>query len=132
MRVALIAFLLAVVPTLAFAQVEADQVDASILVNAKPSTFHFSTASGGGVLGTRSSGSLLGIDSVVNWSSYFYEPGVIDQFGDPQFTWQYTMVGHSPFSADGENEDAEGSLRSALPSSPSTSTCATLMARLVL
>ena len=47
MRVALIAFLLAVVPTLAFAQMEADQVDTSILVNAKPSTFHFSIASGG-------------------------------------------------------------------------------------
>jgi hypothetical protein len=106
MRVALIAFLLAVVPTLAFAQMEADQVDTSILVNAKPGTFHFSIASGGGVIGTRSSGSLLGIDSVVNWSSYFYVPGFFnDVVGaplGPQFTWQYTMVGRTPFKTDEE------------------------------
>ncbi|MBV9435339.1 MAG: hypothetical protein JOZ44_04770 [Acidobacteria bacterium] len=66
-----------------------------------------SNALGGGVLGRQSSGGLLGIDSVANWSSYFYEPGVIDQFGDLQFSWQYTMVGHAPFGH-GDSDDWEG------------------------
>jgi hypothetical protein len=60
-----------------------------------------SIAAGGGFLGRHANGSLLGIDSLTNWSSYFYYPGVIDQFEDPQFTWPYTMVGNSPFGKDG-------------------------------
>jgi hypothetical protein len=65
-----------------------------------------SNADGGGVLGRHSSGAVLGIDSVTNWSSYFYEPG-FDSFGDTQFTWGYTMVGHAPFGK-GQDQDWEG------------------------
>src|SRR3981081_2936002 len=54
---------------------------------------------GGGVLGHRSAGSLLGIDSIPAFSSYFYFPG-LNRNGFPQFTWQYTMVGKSPFKQD--------------------------------
>jgi hypothetical protein len=112
MRVALVAFLFAVLPALTVAQMQPDQVDASILQNAKPNTLHISNAAGGGVLGKRSSGGLLGIDSLVNWSSYFYLPGFFsDQiFGlpvGPQFTWQYTMVGHAPFGM-GNDSDWQG------------------------
>ncbi|HVP61569.1 MAG TPA: hypothetical protein VMT11_13475 [Myxococcaceae bacterium] len=55
----------------------------------------------GGVLGRAANGSVLGIDSVVNFSSYFYLPGWwTDPYGSasqPQFTWPYTMVGRPPF-----------------------------------
>jgi hypothetical protein len=81
-----------------------DQVPVTFLLNAKAHTLHAgSIADGGGVLGNRSNGSLLGIDSVVNWSSYFYFPGV-DVNGNLQFTWQYTMVGHAPFSKGGDDD----------------------------
>lgn len=112
MRVALVTVLFAVLSALAFAQVQTDQVDASFLAKAKPGTLHISNAAGGGILGTRSSGSILGIDSLVNWSSYFYLPGFLsDQFFGlpvgPQFTWQYTMVGHAPFGK-GNDSDWQG------------------------
>ena len=55
------------------------------------------------MLGKHSSGAVLGIDSVTNWSSYFYEPG-FDSFGGTQFTWGYTMVGHAPFGK-GQDQD---------------------------
>jgi len=48
----------------------------------------------------------LGVDSVANWSSYFYAPG-FDSFGGTQFTWGYTMVGHAPFGK-GEDQDWQG------------------------
>ena len=56
-------------------------------------------AAGGGVLGHRANGNVLGVDSLPNWSSYFYEPG-FDSNGFTQFTWPYTMVGRSPFDRD--------------------------------
>lgn len=91
-------------PVSVFAQAPDDQVPISFLANVDPHTLHSDlAAAGGGVLGGRSNASLLGIDSVVNWSSYFYFPGV-DSNGNPQFTWQYTMVGRAPF---GQREDDE-------------------------
>jgi len=63
---------------------------------------HGNSSTDGGVLGRRSSGGVLGIDSIVNWSSYFYKPG-LDTNGFPQFAWQYTMVGQAPFDADGNS-----------------------------
>jgi hypothetical protein len=113
MRLAVVAALLSLaLPGLVSAQATSstndDQLPASFTLSATPHTVHAgSTAAGGGVLGRQSNGNLLGIDSVVNWSSYFYEPGVIDQFGDPQFTWQYTMVGNAPFSQ-GNQQDWQG------------------------
>jgi hypothetical protein len=58
----------------------------------------------GGVLGRSANGSVLGVDSIPNFSSYFYLPGWwTDPFGSasqPQFTWPYTMVGRAPFGHD--------------------------------
>jgi hypothetical protein len=63
-----------------------DQVNAGYLQSVKPYTLAAgSNADGGGVLGRHSSGAVLGVDSVANWSSYFYEPG-FDSFGGTQFT----------------------------------------------
>ena len=86
-----------------------DQVATDFIQSANPHMLHSPTANaGGGTLGTRSNGSLLGIDSVPNWSSYFYEQG-FDANGGTQYTWQYTMMGHSPFAKnDGEDEDWNG------------------------
>jgi hypothetical protein len=84
-----------------------DQVNASYLQRVKPySLATGSNADGGGVLGKHSSGAVLGVDSVANWSSYFYQPGC-DLFGGTQFTWGYTMVGHAPFGI-GEDQDWQG------------------------
>jgi hypothetical protein len=109
MRVAIVvALLCAVVPGTVRAQstqgMEDDQLPISFTLSTTPHTLHSSSAAdGGGVLGGRSNSSLLGIDSLANWSSYFYFPGV-DSNGYPQFTWQYTMVGHAPF---GQGNDSD-------------------------
>jgi hypothetical protein len=62
----------------------------------------------GGIIGRTGNTSLLGIDSVVNFSSYFYVPGIwTDPYGTastPQFTWPYTMVGRSPLRTPGGDE----------------------------
>jgi hypothetical protein len=105
MRLAVLAALLfSAVPASVYGQaMEPDQVPISFALSTNPHTYNAkSTADGGGVLGGRSNGSVLGIDSVVNWSSYFYEQG-FDSFGNTQFTWQYTMVGRAPFGT-GESE----------------------------
>ena len=54
----------------------------------------------GGVLGRQANGSVLGVDSIPNFSSYFYRPGLVPSaFGAfVQFTWPYTMVGRAPFA----------------------------------
>jgi hypothetical protein len=79
---------------------EPDQLDASFTPTIKAHGSRLNTAADGnsGVLGNRYSGSQLGIDTLPNWSSYFYYPGLVPTaFGAfPQFTWQYTMVGRSP------------------------------------
>src|SRR5947209_1289044 len=98
------ALLTVTLPATVFAQTEKDD-------DFLPNTYTLSVrsvdnlagAGGGGVLGRRSNGSLLGIDSVPNWSSYFYDPG-FDSNDFTQFTWPYTMIGGSPFA----NEDNDG------------------------
>ena len=107
MRLAVLATLLfSAVPASVYGQaMEPDQVPVSFTLNKNPHTLRAKfAADGGGVLGNRSNGSLLGIDSLSNWSSYFYYPGV-DGNGFPQFTWQYTMVGHSPFATGNDDEN---------------------------
>src|ERR1700694_892987 len=104
--------LLAAVPACVRAQAsrsaDNDVLPLSFLQNVHPHTARAgSAADGGGVLGSRSNGSVLGVDSVVNWSSYFYEPG-FDSNGNLQFTWPYTMVGNSPFGQRTEEDDREG------------------------
>ena len=82
------------------------QVDRSALANAKP-MFHIpasaAKAAAGGQLGQRGPGGALGVDSVANFSSYFY----LEDFPqDPLFfgyAWSYTMVGSSPFASEIEN-----------------------------
>ncbi len=77
---------------------ESDQLATSAALAMKPATMHLKLAADGGVLGTRTTGSALGVDSVANWSGYFYEPGV-PAFGGLAFAWTYTMVGSSPYGA---------------------------------
>ena len=84
-----------------------DQLPDGFLASTNPHMALSRTANaGGGVLGTRSNSSVLGVDSIPNWSSYFYYPGV-DSNGVSQFTWQYTMVGHSPFAKGEDHGDGE-------------------------
>lgn len=97
-----LALSLCLVPLRVFA-LEDDQVDPSFVTNFRPQSFKGPSAGAGGVLGRRSTGGLLGIDSIPNWSSYFYFPG-FDSFGNTQFAWTYTMVGNAPFGQDA-NED---------------------------
>src|SRR5215467_9063758 len=78
-----------------------DQLPATTKLSA--ARLHLENSNGaGGHLGRQSQGSLLGIDTIENFSSYFYRPGVVPtQFGDfPQYSWTYTMVGRAPFGRD--------------------------------
>lgn len=61
-----------------------------------------SDSGGSGVLGRQANGSVLGIDTLPSFSSYFYFPGLVEtSFGAfPQWTWPYTMVGRAPFGQD--------------------------------
>ena len=103
MRSVLAVLLFVAIPAALHAQapMESDQLPASFARNTNPHALRPSQAAdGGGVLGHRSNGNVLGIDSLPNWSSYFYRPG-LDSNGFPQFTWPYTMVGRSPFDSNG-------------------------------
>jgi hypothetical protein len=104
MRSVIAAALFAVVPVSAFAQgpLESDQLPANYTLSSNPHLTSPLAAAGGGVLGRRSNGAVLGIDSLPNWSSYFYDPG-FDSNGGTQFTWPYTMVGRAPFGNDGDH-----------------------------
>lgn len=108
MRFAALAVILFVALTVSvYGQAPSDQVPSGFVTNLNPHALHTKlAAAGGGVLGGRSNASVLGIDSIVNWSSYFYFPGV-DSNGFPQFTWQYTMAGNAPFGQGGEDEEEE-------------------------
>src|SRR5947207_15600768 len=104
-RTVLIALLSLTLPAFVRAQTPNDQVPLNYVANANAHTSRAPVAAdGGGVLGHRSNGSVLGVDSLPNWSSYFYEPA-LDTNGFPQFTWPYTMVGRSPFN---HNDDQQG------------------------
>jgi hypothetical protein len=99
------------------APVDDDMLPANYLLNATPRTARAGSSADGGVLGLRSTSSMLGVDSLRNWSSYFYELGVGPN--GVQFTWPYTMVGRSPFpSAGNEGEDNDGSERTTRINAP--------------
>src|SRR5260370_35171159 len=104
--VAIAALLFASIPVTVMGHATDDQLPASFIKNMKPTTVHGPSIGDGGVLGGRSRGNTLGIDSVANWSSYFYIAGA-NSFGGIQFTWPYTMVGHAPFGQ-GHDNDCEG------------------------
>ncbi len=78
-----------------------DQVPASF-VNNMPVHMRLSKTAnaGGGSLGSKTNAAVLGVDSIPNWSSYFYFPGV-DSNGGNQYTWQYTMAGNAPTARNG-------------------------------
>lgn len=79
------------------APMEDDQLTIGFAQTLKPQFSSTSVAAGGGgVLGRKSNGSVLGVDSLPNFSSYFYRPGQ-ESSGFDQYTWPYTMVGNSPF-----------------------------------
>src|ERR1700756_1111742 len=103
MKVTLSAVLLfLLVPAIAFCQTDDDQLPASFLNSASALSAHGPSIGAGGVLGGKSNGSILGVDSLTNFSSYFYDP----DFNTGQFTWQYTMIGRSPFTgAEGGDDD---------------------------
>jgi len=85
---------------------EDDQLPIGFAQHLKPQLETSSVAAGGGgVLGRKSNGSVLGVDSLPNFSSYFYRHGQ-DSGGFDQYTWPYTMVGNSPFAErDGDRRD---------------------------
>jgi hypothetical protein len=106
----LVALMCGALPVCVFAQggMQSDQLSPSFTLSANPHTLHAgSNAAGGGKLGNRSNSSLLGIDSLPNWSSYFYYPGV-DGSGNLQFTWDYTMVGNSPLGQGNQGQGNKG------------------------
>ena len=78
MKVALsVVLLFLLVPALPSSKTTDDDLLPSTFLN-NVNLMHASGASiapGGGVLGSRSNGSVLGIDSLTNFSSYFYDPG---------------------------------------------------------
>jgi hypothetical protein len=113
MKVTLSLFLLfLLVPAFAFCQTDDDVLPAGTPV--QPYVVRGANiAGGGGVLGGRANGSVLGIDSLTNFSSYFYDA----DFNTGQFTWQYTMIGRSPFKTS-EGGDDDGRRRTTAIGSP--------------
>jgi hypothetical protein len=109
MRSALLAALLAATccaPSLSSAALADDELDPTALINVNPRFHHPSqfAGDGGNKIGNKGTGSVLGIDSIANFSSYFYRDDTAPYF---QFTWPYTMVGNSPF-ARGNDDDWQG------------------------
>src|SRR5215472_14232222 len=66
---------------------EVDQLPPSYMLGMNAVTGHtgFSDADGG-VLGDRANGSILGVDTIPTFDSFFYDPGFTTT-GSPQFTW---------------------------------------------
>lgn len=89
----------------AAAQTPSDEVSAGFLSNVKPYTLHGVNGDGGGILGRQSLNGTIGVDSVVNWTSYFYEsgPGSAIVPGYFQYAFPYTMVGNAPFGPGDSN-----------------------------
>jgi hypothetical protein len=117
---AVLAALIVAVPASLLAQAPAamapDQLPATFTLSANPHTLNArEAADGGGVLGRTSNGNVLGVDSLKNFSSYFYFPG-FDSSGNLQFTWPYTMVGRTPFRGEEDHsEDGEQTTRIGAP-----------------
>jgi len=90
---------------------EPDQLDANYTLTMHPRTMHMAgETAGGGVLGSHYGGAVLGVDTLPNFSGYFYNPGAVPGFyGDyPQFTWQYSMIGRSPVGTRDHDDGDDG------------------------
>jgi len=87
---------------LSAASVDDDQLPADYQLKVLHTSLGKSDGAGGGVLGRSSNGSVLGVDSLRNFSSYFYYPGIGISGSNAffQFTWPYTMIGRQPFGDD--------------------------------
>jgi hypothetical protein len=89
---AIVPMLIFALPVCGFGQgtsSNSDQLSVDYIRSANPHMLHSSTANaGGGYLGKRSNGNALGIDSVPNWSSYFYEAAA----DGSQYTWPYSRA----------------------------------------
>lgn len=99
MRVALLAALVVStvsVPSLSSAQSAPDQLDPKALLNVTPMSHHSRLEGIGAsnIIGTRSTSNVLGVDTIPTFTSFFYRGDTASYF---QFTWPYTMVGHTPF-----------------------------------
>jgi hypothetical protein len=109
-----VVLLFLLVPAIALSQTtDDDQLPSTFLSSASALSAHGPSIGAGGVLGGRSNGSVLGIDSLINFSSYFYDP----DFNTGQFTWQYTMIGRSPFNS-GEGGDDDGRKKTTIIGAP--------------
>jgi hypothetical protein len=83
-----------------------DQLPPDFAMSVQPRRGRVGSASGSGTLGTRTRGGLLGVDSLSNWQGSFYNPGISGlPYPFPQYTWQYYMVGNSPYAS---NDGARG------------------------
>jgi hypothetical protein len=93
-------------PSLSSAAMADDEMEPTALINVSPHLHHPSSfaADGGNKIGAKGTGSVLGVDSIPNFSSYFYRD---DTSAYLQFTWPYTMVGNPPFSK-GNDDDWQG------------------------
>jgi hypothetical protein len=98
--VAVLVCLVACIP--AVAQTPSDQVPLGYVTNLKAQTLRPGNGDGGGVLGRQSQNGTIGVDTVANWTSYFYEsePGGATVPGYFQYAFPYTMVGQAPFGPD--------------------------------
>ena len=85
---------------LSAAAVDDDQLPADVQLKVLHTPLGRSDGAGG-ILGRSANGSVLGVDSLQNFSSYFYEPGLVPTSGGAfiQFTWPYTMIGRPPFGS---------------------------------
>jgi len=83
---------------------EPDQLPPGYTLGLNAGTAHMGFPDGaGGVLGNVATGSILGVDTIPTFDSYFYDPG-FNANGVDQFTWQYRMVGRAPFKGgEGDN-----------------------------
>jgi hypothetical protein len=82
-----------------------DQLSPSYTAGMNGVTAHMGFTDGaGGVLGDVAAGSILGVDTIPTFESYFYDPG-FNTNGIHQYTWQYRMVGRAPFKGGKDHND---------------------------
>jgi hypothetical protein len=87
---------------------EPDQLPPNSTLGMNAGTAHVGDADGAGsVLGNVATGSVLGVDTIPTFGSYFYAPG-FNANGDHQYTWQYRMVGRAPFKGSEDDDDRHG------------------------
>ena len=89
---------------------EPDELDASFQLKVRMQASPANSDGAGGVLGNRYNGSVLGVDTLPNFSGYFYFPGLVNTAfaAYPQWTWQYTMIGGTPIGTRSDSDSQDG------------------------